>query len=273
MACFWFFGLVRLIFYTVVSIITAYTADVGGKSDQCFLPTTPAAGTFGIWGFLYSRTIFNLGKLACDEDFLAATTSSTEWVRTWTNDNVRSATEALEATYQHLAASAKTHCGMDGDAELCCFMNQYATWAKSAYTQNTHMRAIYGDYLCAPGEGEINATYAKQLREDYVTRMTRFVTVELSGHMHAMKTFAHAAAGICETCMNPGDPIDYPNDPTECTVICDAAFFPEGTFPNVTSYGFGDGPDACSTIDPGLSGILNNLQDIHLIHNHMGPPA
>lgn len=268
MSCFWLFGLVRLIFYTVVSIFTASTADIGGQSDKCFLPTTPSDPAFSIWGFLYSQTTFNLGKLACDEDFLAATRASTEWVRTWMNDDVKSSSEALGATYQYLTASAETHCGTDGDAELCCFMNQYATWARSAYTQVTQMMAIYGDYLCAPGEGQLNATYAKQLREDYVATMTRFVTEELGGNMYAMKTFAHAAAGICETCMNLGDPIDYPNDPTECTDICDAAFFPEGTFPNVTSYEFGD---ACGTIDPGLSGILSSLQDRYLIHSN--PPA
>lgn len=247
----------RLLVTVLFSVLFASFSNIGRISDQCFLPTTPADETFSIWGFLYGQTFLRLFDLTCDEDALEAIQASTRWVRAWRNVDVETSAQSLKEAYEALVRSATTQCAEDKSSSTCCFLNQYATWAHSAYTQNMQMKIVYGDTCpTVPGAGQLSGTEAQEYRELYVANMLSFVLDTLDGHESALFTLHHAAAGICHSCKENNGPIAYDNSGSACEAICNAGYQyneepPSYSFFNADAGLLGVHPlNACKTLAP-----------------------
>mmetsp|Transcript_11822 Transcript_11822/g.19915 ORF Transcript_11822/g.19915 Transcript_11822/m.19915 type:complete len:240 (+) Transcript_11822:80-799(+) len=217
------FNFLRLLFNTIVSILAATTSDIASGSDRCFLPTTPADVTFSIWGFLYAQTVFHLWTLRNDKDFLQATQASTAWVNVFARNDINTSQAELETVFLRLTVSVATQCGNAPASGVCCFLQQYATWAYSAFTQTTQMlEKVYGE-SCDSAEGQINAVMAEELQARWVDELTAFVKADpINSSELAYNVLFHAAAGICESCKKNDGPVTY-TFVANCTTICEAS--------------------------------------------------
>jgi len=288
-------GFVTLLGNTVNSVFQAFTTDIGGRSDECFLPITPSTATFSIWGYLYSQTALLLALLACDDAFLHATKSSTRWVEAWSSDNLLAARDALHDTYKALVESAQNECARSpwlyarDTTATCCFLSQYATWAYSAYLQNEQIVQIYGDSDCDANAFDplrrrlsidLNASEVETMRYEYLEHMATFV-LELPEHgqPYGAKTFQWTASGICDSCSEDSEywpPLTYNGSEASCSAICAVGRFvvsnvTEGDFgrrlrrirtEGDDSYGFAI--DACAAPDTQVEELLEYLSDEYM---------
>lgn len=181
-----------------------FSSFVGTRSDTCSLPVTPSAGTFGIWGYIYSQeAILSLpGQLEPEELFHLSKTNeaSREWYQSFAGARQRSnqaAVEAIERMECHMAKAAHLACETAPRPFACCTFTQHHTWLRVARVLSDLILTAYGDQCGTRlvADALLERAFAHRVGE--IVRTLPVDGVDGRARRAALATVAWALRGAC----------------------------------------------------------------------------